>query len=427
MGPGFWVPRRCPPTPQLRTLHPASRPTATIVSTDSPHVPRRRWFFGQAEGRFMNPRQFDSLTRRLSNRLSRRTAFRLGAGVALGLGAHHRLRPAVAQDAATTVDDRFVSIAVYPHDGDIADARTALKPLVRTMQQQPGFITMSFIDGDEAIYLVMHFLDQTTSEAGRRILDEWIGAIDQEAGIIGPSEWSGGDVFLRSRLGAGCRCNPNDDDPCGSDDLVCCPVAAENRGFCMAAATTCPAIGADDPAPDGEPSATATSIPPTAVTMCTIDGCACVAGVQNACEDGLSCCGADHPGGIGICMATCPCGGEGCACVAGVVNTCDSGLTCCAPGEIGGVGTCQYVCTCTGEGCACTTGVDGACDDGLSCCGIGSQASGSIGVCLTACAADAPCPGAEGCECGAVWKCNDGLICCGATSTDGTGICEVEC
>jgi len=374
----------------------------------------------------MNPRQFDSLTRRLGDRFSRRNARRLGSGAALGLSARDRLRPAYAQDAAPTVDDRVVSIAFYPYDGEIAEARIELKSLLRTMQQQPGFITMSFIEGDTAIYLVVQFLDRATSEAGLRVLDDWIGAEDRTTLTSAP-EWTGGDLFLRSELEVGCRCNPNDDDPCGSDDLVCCPVAADNRGFCMAAATTCPAGGGDDPAPDDEPPATATSVPPTAVTMCSSEGCACVGGVQNACDGGLSCCGADHPGGIGTCMATCPCGAEGCACVASVVNTCDSGLTCCAPGEIGGVGTCQYACTCTGEGCACTTGVDGTCDDGLSCCGIGSQAPGSTGVCLTACAANTPCPGAEGCECGEVWKCNDGLVCCGATSDGGTGICDVEC
>ncbi len=374
----------------------------------------------------MNPRRFDSLALRLATRMTRRKTFGLGIGAALAGGVLPSASRVAAQEPETAATDRVLSIGIYPFEGDLDTARTELKPLLRTMQQQPGFITMSFIDGDEAIYLVMQFLDQTTSEAGRRVFEEWIGTDDRET-LIGPSEWTGGDVFLRSQLGAGCRCNPNDDDPCGSDDLVCCPEAAENRGFCMAAATTCPAIGEDDPAPDDEPSATATSIPPTAVTMCTSDGCACVAGVEDSCDEGLSCCGADHPGGIGTCMEACPCGSEGCTCVAGVVNTCDSGLTCCAPGEIGGVGTCQYACTCTGEGCACTTGVDGTCDDGLSCCGIGSQAPGSIGVCLTACAADTPCPGAEGCECGEVWKCNDGLSCCGATSDGGAGICEVEC
>ena len=335
-----------------------------------------------------------------------------------------------AQDTATRPGDRFVALAYYPYLGEIDDAKTALKPLLRLMQQQPGFITMSFIDGDEQIYLVTWFLDKTTSDAGMAVLDGWIEAGDRQ--VLGAdAERDSGGVFLRSELDAGCWCSTGDEQACGSGDLYCCGTADDDRGICLTAATICPGTASaeeiEEQADDPTPTATATEGIPTPALACTGEGCDCILGLDGSCDDGLSCCGADELGGAGMCMTACPCGSEGCACIGSVVNTCDEGLTCCAPGEIGGEGTCQHACTCTGEGCACTTGVEGACDDGLSCCGIGSSAPGSIGACLSACATDAPCPGSEGCECGAVWKCNNPLACCGATEEGGTGICQFDC
>lgn len=383
----------------------------------------------------MDERRFDSLTRRLATRLSRRGAMRISAGAALGAATLARpaiLRSTVAQDADTTAVDRYASLAYYPYDGDFDEAKTALKPLLRLMQQQPGFITISFIEGDEQIYLVTTFLDKTTSDAAAKAMDAWIAESDQSV-LSDASTRDGGEVFLRSDSNAGCWCSIDDEDACGTDELVCCATADDDRGICLTAATTCPVPGDDEETPDEDEvsdDATPTPTPTTAAaatSACTGEGCSCLSGAQGACDDGLSCCGADTLGGAGTCLTSCPCGSEGCSCIASEFSTCDDGLICCAPGEIGGQGTCQYGCSCGGEGCACTTGVDGACDDGLSCCGIGSTVPGVIGVCLSLCAAQEYCPGNDGCECGAVWLCNEGLVCCGATDDGETGICQSEC
>lgn len=346
---------------------------------------------------------------------------RLGAIAALGGSTRGFAQTPIAADATTAVHDRFVSITSWPYEGDIDSAKTELKPLIRLMQQQPGFMTLSFIEDDTAIHLVTFFLDKETSDTALQVLDKWIDDPDRAIFDQEP-ERDSGSAFLRSQLTAGCRCTASDDDPCGTDELICCPLTDGERGLCMTAATICPVLG-------DEPEEESTDDPPAGSvggSNCSGEGCRCTDSQSNTCDSGLSCCGADHPGGTGVCMTTCPCGNEGCACIAAVVNTCDDGLTCCAPGEIGGAGTCQYECSCTGEGCACSVGVDGTCNDDLSCCGIGSQNPGSIGVCLTACATDAYCPGSDGCECGDVWQCNDDLICCGADES-GTGICQAAC
>ena len=373
----------------------------------------------------MNPRRFDSLARRLGARGSRRDTARLGAAATLDASGLRQLTPALLQARPAPAKDRFISIAFYPYTGDFDSAKTELKPLIRSLQQQPGFITLSFIAGDEAIYLVTTFLDQATSEAGHQVLDEWIAQSDRTA-LARPPERDGGAVFLRSDLGAGCPCTTSDDDPCGTDELVCCPITDGERGLCMTAATVCPVFG-DEVDNEDEPVPTATVIPTVAVASCTSEGCRCVSGVSSSCDAGLSCCGADEPGAFGVCLPVCPCGSEGCACIASEVNPCDGGLICCAPGEIGGAGTCQYACTCTYEGCSCTTGVEGACDADLLCCGIFSSAPGSIGACLSACGPSSPCPGDENCECSSLWPCNEGLICCGLTDSEITGICQTAC
>lgn len=376
----------------------------------------------------MDERHFDSLTRRLATRLSRRGAFRASAAVALGSTTLGNAPATIAQDAGTTATHRFVALSYYPYDGDFEDAKTALKPLLRMMQEQPGFITLSFVEEEGQICLVTSFLDKATSDAGTSVMDAWIASSDQTV-LSGDPERDSGAVFLRSQQGSGCWCSTEDDDACGTDALVCCGTADDDRGICLPAATTCPSAGDDETVDTEEetvddPTPTSTA---TATTSCTGEGCDCVAGVAGTCDDGLSCCGASVLGGSGTCLSSCPCGSEGCYCVAAVISTCDDGLICCAPGEIGGEGTCQYSCACGDEGCACTTGVDGACNDGLSCCGIGSTLPGSIGVCLTACAAPEYCPGNDGCECGAVWKCNQDLVCCGATADGETGICQSAC
>ena len=199
----------------------------------------------------MDARRFDSLTKRWGTRLSRRDAVRLGAGAMLGAAGLSAARVAAQQDAASLAAGRFVSLAFYPFDGDFDEAKTALKPLIRLMQQQPGFITMSFIEGDEAIYLVTAFLDKTTSDTGMAALEEWIGASGQ-AVLAGEPERDSGAVFLRSELPVGCWCRIDDENACGSDDLYCCAAPDDDQGICLTVATICPGTQDEETEDDEE-------------------------------------------------------------------------------------------------------------------------------------------------------------------------------
>ena len=171
----------------------------------------------------MDARRFDSLTRRLGARRSRRAVVRSGAGVVL-TAAIPALPPlALAQDAATTATDRFVALFFYPFEGDFNEAETALKPLIREMQQQPGFITLAFIEDDAALYLVTTFLDKTTSAAGTKVLEDWIAANGAKPGVVNMS--LGGAAFstldaAATRLIAGLSVVVNYDLPRSAADYT---------------------------------------------------------------------------------------------------------------------------------------------------------------------------------------------------------------
>ncbi len=372
----------------------------------------------------MNPHRFDSFAKQFSTRLSRRDALR--AGAALGAVTLFRGSTAFAQRADVTVKDRFISIRTYPYTGNIADAATGLKGLVPLMEQQPGFISIDFVDGNDEIHVVATFLDKSSAIAAAKAEDTWISENAAEI-LAGKPSINSGPTFLRSELHTGCGCTTGTADPCGSDRLVCCGTTNLDGGpgVCLTEATTCPAV--DGPTP------TATSIPaqptevpvevPTDVPTCTGDGCSCIGGVEGGCDDGLVCC-ADTPGGYGTCLTDAECNptctGDGCACIGGAEGGCDSGLVCCADTP-GGSGSCvaESVCypTCTAEGCACDAGTSGACDDGLCC--VGSAAPGGQGTCSTDCGTGS-CT-SEGCACDAsdLGSCDDGLACCGT--------CEMSC
>ncbi len=377
----------------------------------------------------MDSKRFDSLARRLGARSSRRSM--LGAGAAIALGASRLPFPrfTAAQAEETTAVDRFIAVRTYTYDSTREKAEAELPDLVAHMEEQPGFVGFDCVWGDGEIYLVSIFLDETSALPGLETIDWWIETHIQST-LYGEYAQAAGKVIEPSRLVVGCPCDLEDeDDPCGSDLLVCCPASEVEGepGVCLTAETTCPGSGGeseDDPseedltlsADDFTPTPGATS------SACTSQGCGCPDGV---CDSGLTCCSS-----TGTCESSCPCGSEGCPCIGSVINTCDAGLICCAPGEIGGDGTCQYACTCSSEGCSCTTGVDGACDAGLVCCGIFTSDPGNIGACLSSCSTGSnPCPGAEGCECipDTVWACNDGLLCCGATDLGDSGICQSAC
>lgn len=376
----------------------------------------------------MDPKRFDSLAKRLGARISRRALVGVAAATMLGAAPIPSRRAALAQAETTTAIDRYIAVRTYTYDSTLEKATAELPDLVAHMEEQPGFIGIACVWGETEIYLVVTFLDEETSVPGMETIDWWIETHIQST-LYGDYEQATGKVFSRSTLTAGCPCDlEDDDDPCGSDLLVCCPVSETegDPGVCLTAETTCPAVGGmDDDPSDEDLTLSADDITPTAsagATSCSSEGCACPTGV---CDTGLACCTS-----TGTCKYACPCGYEGCYCVGGVDNTCDSGLICCAPGEIGGDGTCQYSCACSSEGCACTTGVDGACDSGLTCCGIFTSEFGNIGACLSSCSNGStnPCPGADGCECipGTSWICNAGLVCCGADAGE-SGICASSC
>ncbi len=373
----------------------------------------------------MDPQRFDSFAKRLGSRLSRRDALRVGAGAALGAVALGKLAPAMAQDAETTLKDRFVSIRSYPYTGQIDDARQALKALVPLMEQQPGFISIDFVGGDKSIYVVASFLDKSTAVAAAREEDAWIAENAAEI-LAGKPDIRSGNVFLRSELHAGCGCTTGVDNACNSERLVCCGEddVPGGAGICLTTATTCPAGPVSTPTP-------VPVVEPTEVPACTGEGCACNGGVQYACDEGLSCCGADMPGGQGTCLPYCgdeSCTWEGCACNGGVEGACDEGLSCCGADIPGGQGVCAYDCgggECTSEGCACNGGVQDACDEGLSCCG--ADIPGGSGTCLSDCGGGG-CTGA-GCDCttGVEDACDADLVCCGGGELGGPGTCQAAC
>jgi hypothetical protein len=376
----------------------------------------------------MNSERFDSLARRLAARVSRRSILGAGAAVALGASTRPNTRIAAAQVAEeTTAVDRYIAVRTFSYDSTREKAEAELPDLVAHMEEQPGFVSIACVWGETEIYLVVTFLDEATAVPGMETIDWWIETHIQST-LYGDYQESGGKVFSRSRLMAGCPCDLEDeDDPCGSDLLVCCPSpeGESEFGVCLTAETTCPGVGGESEDPSDEDltlSPDDMTPTPEALSNCTSQGCACPDGT---CDAGLTCCGS-----TGTCEPSCPCGSVGCHCIGSVINTCDEGLVCCAPGEIGGEGTCQYECTCSYEGCACTTGATDACDVGLVCCGIFSSDPGNIGVCLSSCSPTSnPCPGGEGCECipNTMWTCNGGLVCCGATDSGESGICQSTC
>jgi hypothetical protein len=387
----------------------------------------------------VDPRRFDSLTKRFGTRLSRRRALRAGAGAALGAIALAEAATSFAQDeeetAEATVKDRFISVRTYPYTGPIEAAQAGLKAVIPVMYEQPGFISIHFIAGDQQIHAVLAFLNLDAAISGADALDAWI-AEHAQAILSAAPEIRSGPVFLRSELHTGCPCTTDVEDSCNSDRLSCCGTSDVDGGpgVCLTAATTCP--GAPEPEleeteePMVIPTATTTDTS-TADTACTGEGCACIAGADEACDDGLQCCGTGELGGAGVCLSDCGsfCTSEGCGCISGTEGACDDGLQCCSTGEPGTIGACFSDCGgggCTGDGCACISGVPGACDAGLECCGA---EPGAEGICQVSCENVGVCPGGEGCDCisGKDGTCDKGLVCCGAGEPGGAGTCENAC
>ena len=292
----------------------------------------------------VDPNRFDSFAKKLGSRLSRRDMMRASAGAAVGVIAVSKFTSVAAQDAGTTAKDRFISVRTYAYTGAEADAASGLAGLIPVMEQQPGFIEYNLVYGDGQILAIATFLDETTAVAAAQQEDAWISA--NGASILsGTPTIQSGDVFLRSELHAGCGCTTGTDDACNSDRLTCCATSSSDGGpgICLTNETTCPGAMPAEP--------TAVPVEPTATTApCTSEGCDCNGGVQNACDDGLVCCGVTEPGGPGTCEteAECDptCTSDGCTCIAGTESPCDDGLICCGSNQIGGSGHCATEAEC---------------------------------------------------------------------------------
>ena len=122
----------------------------------------------------MDPKRFDSLTRRLGARISRRSLLGAGAATALGATVLPSPRFAHAQADDTTAVDRYIAVRTYLYDSTREKAEAELPDLIAHMEEQPGFVGMSCVWGDGEIYLVTTFLDQETSVPGLETIDWWI-------------------------------------------------------------------------------------------------------------------------------------------------------------------------------------------------------------------------------------------------------------
>jgi hypothetical protein len=396
----------------------------------------------------MESNRFDSLTKALAMRMPRRSMLKKTAGVAsLALAAGH-LRSTVAQDAGTTATDRFISVRRYSTSSSIQEATEGLRGIISVMESSPGFISYDLVDaGNGEILAISTFLDQSSAVAAAQQEDSWI---QQNASSILPDspQIMSGDVFLRSDIDAGCGCITGTQNPCNSDQLVCCATTDRTGGpgVCLTSETTCPGTTPDEPtvtpaAPTATAAATATA---TATPPCTGEGCDCATGTQNPCDQGLVCCSDDPnnpPGGSGTCRSEdkCNCSEQGCHCNGGVEGTCDNDLVCCQekPGTPGGGGTCQPSdsCSpppCTSEGCQCATGTQDPCDQGLVCCtGAGDgtpTAPGASGICRSEDSCNCTTAGCH-CNAGVQDACDDGLTCCQGQEgvPGGPGVCQESC
>jgi hypothetical protein len=221
----------------------------------------------------MNPNRFDSLTRSLSGRGSRRTMFKLGgAGLAASVLAGLGLAPATAKQAGSTP---YTVIRSYTLSGTYDEVTQAINSgYLPSLQQEPGFLAYSIV---------------TTSETEITTIATFASKADYDNASGDEAAWVAAN--LASILPA---------------------PATETHGNAVIWAVNTDEVCGDGPAPTEEP----TMVPPTEAPTegpCTGIGCACNGGVEGACDDGLVCCqsqmgGGPIPGGEGMCAAEDACG-----------------------------------------------------------------------------------------------------------------------
>lgn len=226
----------------------------------------------------MEPQRFDTLTKSLSTRLSRRSAMRRGgAGLAATVLAAVGLRSVAAGQAS---GDWYTVIRRYELSGSSDEVQQELNngflPLIR---QTDGFIEYSVVvSTDNTLTTITVFESQAQLEAAAQSEADWVQQ-NLASLLPTPAEVTGGDTVVYG---------VNTDQLCGSGPTPTATVA-----------------------PTAEPTVPATVAP----TPCTGIGCECNGGVQNACDDGLVCCqsqmdGGPIPGGAGMCAAPDACGDD---------------------------------------------------------------------------------------------------------------------
>lgn len=217
----------------------------------------------------MNPNRFDTLTRTLSGRGSRRTMFKIGgAGLAASVLAGLGLAPATAKQAGSTP---YTVIRTYKLSGTYDQVTQEINSgYLPTLQQEPGFLAYSLVTTSETeITTIATFASQADYNNASGDEAAWVSA--NLASILpAPAEEIHGNAVIWA---------VNTDEVCG-----------------------------DGPAPTEEP----TEVPATEAP-CTGIGCTCNGGVEGACDDGLVCCqsqmgGGPIPGGEGMCAAEDACG-----------------------------------------------------------------------------------------------------------------------
>ena len=216
----------------------------------------------------MDADRFDTLSKSLATRFSRRGALRTGgAGLAATVLAGLGFRSVTARQASSPW---YTIIRRYPLSGSpdaaVQELTSGFLPLV---QQASGYVQYTVVAStDNTLTTITVFESQAKYEAAAQDEAAWV---QQNLASLLPAaaeETTGGAVVY----------DVNADLICGSG-----------------------------PAPTAEPTAEPTEAP------CTGIGCTCNGGVQGACDEGLVCCqsqmgGGPIPGGAGMCAAEDACG-----------------------------------------------------------------------------------------------------------------------
>ena len=217
----------------------------------------------------MDSQRFDTLTRALSSRLSRRSAVRAGAaGAAAAMAVSLGLGPSRSAAAQTGTPYSVIRKYVLTDSTDAA-VQALNSGYLPQLQQTTGFVQYIVVTSDpNTLTTISVFDSQADFTAAEDNLSDWVSQ------------------NLASLL----------------------PTAAEDiQGNAVIFAPNAEVICGPASTPVPTPTVPATPEP------CTAIGCNCNGGVEGACDEGLVCCqsqmsGGPVPGGAGMCAAADACG-----------------------------------------------------------------------------------------------------------------------